>query len=188
MKDPEKRAVYNVQRLQAMTERLKDPEKRAKHNMQELQAKTERLKDPEKRAKHNMQELQAKTERLKDPEKRAEHNIQQLQAITERLKDPGKRAKHNKRKSDKLKDPSIREKHNSYVFKKYITDRASVEPTSLDYFFQISQGPTFICSCCGCLHFRRSVVILTRTRLDSMSEYSSTFINQVCPQILFSLL
>ena len=185
LKDPEKRAVHNVQRLQAMTERLKDPEKRAKHNTQQLQAMTERLKDPEKRAKHNMQELQAKTERLKDPDKRAEHNIQQLQAITERLKDPGKRAKHNKRKSDKLKDPSIREKHNSYVLKKYITDRASVEPTSLDYFFQISQGPTFICSCCGCLHFRRSVVILTRARLDSMSEYSPTFINQVCSHILY---
>ena len=185
LKDPEKRAKHNSQQLQAMTERLKDPEKRAKHNTQQLQAMTERLKDPEKRAKHNMQELQAKTERLKDPDKRAEHNIQQLQAITERLKDPGKRAKHNKRKSDKLKDPSIREKHNSYVLKKYITDRASVEPTSLDYYFQISQGPTFICSCCGCLHFRRSVVILTRARLDSMSEYSPTFINQVCSHILY---
>ena len=185
LKDPDKRAEHNMQQLQAMTERLKDPDKRAEHNIQQLQAMTERLKDPDKRAAHNIQQLQAMTERLKDPDKRAAHNIQQLQAMTERLKDPDKRAKHNKRKSDKLKDPSIRDKHNSYVLKKYITDRASVEPTSLDYFFQISQGPTFVCSCCGCLHFRRSVVILTRARLDSMSEYSPTFVNQVCSQILY---
>ena len=146
---------------------------------------TERLKDPDKRAKHNTQQLQAMTERLKDPDKRAKHNTQQLQAMTERLKDPEQRAKHNTQERQRLKDPSSREKHNSYVLKKYITDRASVEPTSLDYFFQISQGPTFVCSCYGCLHFRRSVVILTRARLDSMSEYSPTFVNQVCSQILY---
>ena len=138
------------------------------------------MKDPEKRAKHNTQQLQAMIERLKDPEKRAKHNTQQLQAKTERLNDHEQRAKHNMQERQRLKDPSSREKHNSCVLKKYITDRASVEPTSLDYFFQISQGPTFVCSCCGCLHFRRSVVILTRARLDSMSEYSPTFINQVC--------
>ena len=113
-----------------------------------------------------MQQLHAMTDRLKDPDKRAAHNKQQLQAMTERLKDPDKRAKHNKRKSDKLKDPSIRDKHNSYV------------PITLNYFFQISQGPTFVCCCCGCLHFRRSVVVLTKTRLDSMND--TTFINQVC--------
>ena len=62
-------------------------------------------------------------------------------------------------------------------------NKGDVEPITLNYFFQISQGPTFVCSCCGCLHFRRSVVILTRARLDS--EYSPTFINQVCSQILY---
>ena len=185
LKDPDKRAKHNKQQLQAMTERLKDPDKRAKHNKQQLQAMTERLKDPDKRAKHNKQQLQAMTERLKDPDKRAKHNKQQLQAITERLKDPDKRAKHNKRKSDKLKDSSLREKHNSYVQEKYRVNKGDVEPITLNYFFQISQGPTFVCSCCGCLHFRRSVVILTRARLDSMSEYSPTFINQVCSQILY---
>ena len=122
---------------------------------------------------------------LKDPDKRAEYNMQQLQAMTERLKDPDKRAKHNKRKSDKLKDPSIRDKHNSYVLEKYRVNKGDFEPITLNYFFQISQGPTFVCSCCGCLHFRRSVVILTRARLDSMIEYSPTSINQVCSQILY---
>ena len=88
---------------------LKDPDKRAEYNMQQLQAITERLKDSDKRAAHNKQQLQVMTERLKDPDKRAKHNKQQLQAMTEKLKDPDKRAKHNKRKSDKLKDPSIRD-------------------------------------------------------------------------------
>ena len=178
LKDPDKRAEYNMQQLQAMRDRLKDPDKRAEYNMQQLQAMRERLNDPEKRAEYNMQQLQAMRDRLKDPDKRAEYNMQQLQAMTERLKDPDKRAKHNKRKSDKLKDPSIRDKHNSYVLEKYIVHKGDVEPITLNYFFQISQGPTFVCCCCGCLHFRRSVVVLTKTRLDSMSD--STFINQVC--------
>ena len=179
------RKCENEIRLKRFNDNYEDSDFRAKHKESQLHNNSLLLKDPDKRAEHNMQQLQAMTERLKDPDKRAEHNIQQLQAMTERLKDPDKRAKHNKRKSDKLKDPSIRDKHNSCVLKKYITDRASVEPTSLDYFFQISQGPTFVCSCCGCLHFRRSVVILTRARLDSMSEYSPTFINQVCSHILY---
>ena len=185
LKDPDKRAEYNMQQLQAMIERLKDPDKRAEYNKQQLQAITERLKDPDQRAEYNKQQLQAMTERLKDPDKRAKHNKQQLEAMTERLKDPDKRAKHNKRKSDKLEDSSTRDKHNSYVLEKYIFHKGDVEPITLNYFFQISQGPTFVCSCCGCLHFRRSVVILTRARLDSMSEYSPTFINLVYSQILY---
>ena len=185
LKDPDKRAEYNKQQLHAMTERLKDPDKRAEYNKQQLQAMTERLKGPDKRAEYNKQQLQAMTERLKGPDKRAEYNKQHLQAMTERLKDPDKRAKHNKRKSDKLKDSSIRDKHNSYVQEKYRVNKGDVEPITINYFFQISQGPTFVCSCCGCLHFRRSVVILTRARLNSMSEYSPTFINQVCSQILY---
>ena len=172
----------NLSRLRML---LKDPDKRGEYNKQQLQAMTERLKDPDKRAEYNKQHLQAMTERLKDPDKRAEYNKQQLKAMTERLKDPDKRAKHNKRKSDKLKDSSIRDKHNSYVQEKYRVNKGDVEPITINYFFQISQGPTFVCSCCGCLHFRRSVVILTRARLDSMSEYSPTFINQVFSQILY---
>ena len=121
---------------------------------------------------------------MKDPEKRAKHNTQQLQAMTERLKDPKKRAEHNKRKSDKLKDSSIRNEHNSYVREKYRANKGDVEPITLNYLFQISQGPTFVCCCCGCLHFRRSVVVLTKTRLDSMSD--TTFINQVCYNLIIS--
>ena len=179
LKDPEERAKHNALQLQAMTDRLKDPEERAKHNAQQLQAMTERLKDPEERAKHNAQQLQAMTERLRDPEERAKHNALQLQAMTERLKDPEERAKHNKRQSDRFADPSIREKHNRTVLEKYTSNRGEVSSVTLEYFSQISQGPTYVCCCCcGCLHFRRSVVILTRTRLDSMSD--STFIDQVC--------
>ena len=49
---------------------------------------------------------------------------------------------------------------------------------TIDYFFQFSEGPTCVCSCCGCLHFRKSVVILTRARLDYMGD--QTIIDQVC--------
>ena len=178
------RESENEIRLERFNDDYEIPDFHAKHKENRSRLRM-LLKDPDKRAEYNKQQLQAMTERLKDPDKRAEYNKQQLQAITERLKDPDKRAKHNKRKSDKLKDPSIRDKHNSYVLEKYRVNKGDVEPITLNYFFQISQGPTFVCSCCGCLHFRRSVVILTRARLDSMSEYSPTFINQVCSQILY---
>ena len=49
---------------------------------------------------------------------------------------------------------------------------------------RVDDGPTFVCCCCGCLHFRRSVVVLTKTRLDSMSD--TTFINQVCYNFIIS--
>ena len=105
----------------------------------------------------------------KDPDKRAEYSKQQLQAMTERLKDPDKR-----------------DKHNIYVLEKYRANKGNVEPITHNYFFQISQGPTLACCCCGCLNFRRSVVVLTKTRLDSMTD--TTFINQVCYDLIISKL
>ena len=75
--------------------------------------------------------------------------------------------------TERLKDPSIRDKHNSCVLEMYRANKGDVETITLNYFFQISQGPTFVCCCCGCLHFRRSVVVLTKTRLDSTSDTHS---------------
>ena len=154
-----------------MAERLKEPEKRAEHN----NAVAERLKDPEKRAEHN----NAVAERLKDPEKRAEHNRQQLDSMTERLKDLKKRAEHNTAVSERLKDPSVREKHNKHVLEKYRTNREEVNSVIQSYFSQISQGLTYVCSCCGCLHFRKTVVILNREKLVSTNLSNSDFVKQV---------
>ena len=147
---------------------MKDPEKRAEHNKQQLDAINERLKDPEKRAEYNKQQLDAINERLKDPEKRAEHNKQQLDAMTDRLKDPEMRAEHNK-----------------HVLERYRTNRKEVSSVILSYFSQISQGPTYVCSCCGCLHFRKAVVILKREKLVSTNVSNSDFVKQVI--IIFNI-
>ena len=179
LKDPAKRAEHNKQQLDAMTERLKDPAKRAEHNKQQLEAMTGRLMDPLKRADHNKQQLKAMTERLKNPAKRAEHNKQQLEAMTERLKDPLKRAQHKTCQSDRLKNPDVREKHNEHVLERYKTNREDVSSVILSYFSQISQVPKYVCSCCGCLHFRKAVVILKREKLVSKNVSNLDFVEQV---------
>ena len=161
-------AKHNENHLRNITKRLRNPEKRAEHNKQQLDAMNERLKNPEKRAQHNKQQLEAMTERLTDPEKRAEHNKQQLDAMTERLKDPKKRAEHNK-----------------HVLERYRTNREEVSSVILSYFSQISQGPTYVCSCCGCLHFRKTVVILKREKLVSTNVSNSDFFKQVI--IIFNI-
>ena len=163
MKDPEKRAEHN----KAVADRLKDPEKRAGHN----KAVADRLKDPEKRAGHD----KAVADRLKVPEKRAMNN----NAVADRLKDPEKRAGHNKAVADRLKGPEKRDKHNKHVLEKYRTDREQVSSVIQSYFSQISQGPTYVCSCCGCLHFRKTVVILKREKLVSTKLSNSDFVKQV---------
>ena len=101
------------------------------------------------------------TKRLENPEKRVEPNERSLVSMTKRLENPEKRAEHNR-----------------YVLQKYKSDKGNFISVTIDYFFQISEGPTYVCSCCGCLHFRKNVVILTRARLDSMGN--QTFIDQVC--------
>ena len=161
-------AKHNENQLQDITKRLKNPEKRAEHNKQQLDAINERLNDPGKRAEYNKQQLEALTKRLKDPETRAEHNKQQLKAMTERLKDPEKRAEHNK-----------------HVLERYRTNRKEVSSVILSYFSQISQGPTYVCSCCGCLHFRKTVVILKREKLVSTNVSNSDFVKQVI--IIFNI-
>ena len=101
-------------------------------------------------------------ERLTDPEKRAQHNKQQLEAMTERLKDPKKRAEHNK-----------------HVLERYRSNREEFSSVILSYFSQISQCPTYICSCCGCLHFRKAVVVLKKEKLVSTNVSNSDFVKQV---------
>ena len=133
-----------------------------------MQDITKRLKDPEKRAEHNKQQLDAINQRLRDPEKRAEYNKQQLDAMTERLKDPENRAEHNK-----------------HVLERYRTNRKEVSSVILSYLFRISQGPTYVCSCCGCLHFRKAVVILKREKLVSTNVSNLDFVEQVI--IIFNI-
>ena len=130
-------------------------------------------------AKHNENQFQDITKRLKDPAKRAEHNKQQLEAMTERLNDPLKRAQHKTCQSDRLKNPDVREKHNEHVLERYRTNREDVSSVILSYFSQISQGPTYVCSCCGCLHFRKAVVILKREKLVCTNVSNLDFVEQV---------
>ena len=119
-------------------------------------------------AKHNENQLQDITKRLRDPEKRAEHNKQQLEAMTERLNDPAKRAEHNK-----------------HVLERYRSNREEVSSVIISYFSQISQGPTYVCSCCGCLHFRKAVVVLKKEKLVSTNVSNSDFVKQVI--IIFNI-
>ena len=161
-------AKHNENHLRDITKRLRNPEKRAEHNKQQLEAMTERLRDPEKRAQHNKQQLEAMNERLTDPEKRAQHNKHQLEAMTERLKDAKKRAEHNK-----------------HVLERYRSNREEVISVILSYFSQISQGPTYVCSCCGCLHFRKAVVVLKKEKLVSTNVSNSDFVKQVI--IIFNI-
>ena len=163
LKDPEKHAEHN----KAVAERLTDPEKHAEHN----KAVAERLTDPEKHAEHN----KAVAERLKDPEKRAMNS----KAVAERLKDPERHAEHNAAVAERLKDPDVHEKHNKHVLEKYRTNRVEVSSVSQSYFSQISQGPTYVCSCCGCLHFRKTVAILKREKNVSTNLSNSDFIKKV---------
>ena len=166
--DAEFSKAENESRLERFNKDCEDSDFLAKHNENHLRDITKRLRDPEKRTEHNKQQLDAITERLKDPVKRAEHNKQQLKALTKRLKDPEMRAEHNK-----------------HVLERYRTNREDVSSVILSYFSQISQGPTYVCSCCGCLHFRKAVVVLKREKLVSTNVSNSDFVKQVI--IIFNI-
>ena len=71
-----------------------------------------------------------------------------------------------------------RAEHNRYVLQKYNSDKGNFLCVTINYFLHISEGPTYVCSCCGCLHFRKSVVFLTRARLDFIGDL--TIVDQVC--------
>ena len=182
MEDPEKRGEQNVRNLVSMTKRTEDPEKRGEQNVRNLDSMTKRMEDPEKRAEQNVCNLVSMTKRMKDPEKRAEQNVRNLVSMKKRMEDPEKRGEQNVRNlvtmTKRMEDPEKRGEHNRYVLQKYKSGKGDFISVTIDYFFQISEGPTCVFSCCGCLHFRKSVVILTRARLDSMGD--QTFIDQVC--------
>ena len=182
LENPEKRAEQNLRSLVSMTKRLENPEKRAEQNLRSLVSMTKRLENPEKRAEQNLRSLVSMTKRLENPEKRAEQNLRSLVSMTKRLENPEKRAEQNLRSlvsmTKRLENPEKRAEHNRYVLQKYKSGKGNFISVTVDYFFQISEGPTYVCSCCGCLHFRKSVVILTRARLDSMGD--QTIIDQVC--------
>ena len=182
LENPEKRAEQNVRNLASMTKRLENPEKRAEQNVRNLASMTKRLENPEKRAEQNVRNLASMTKKLENPEKRAEQNVRNLASMTKRLENPEKRAEQNVRNlasmTKRLENPEKRAEHNRYVLQKYKSGKGNFISVTVDYFFQISEGPTYVCSCCGCLHFRKSVVILTRARLDSMGD--QTIIDQVC--------
>ena len=180
--DEDFRKTENESRLNRFNDDYEDSDFRAKHNENQLASITKRLEYPDNRAEHNVRNLVSMTKRLENPEKRAEQNIRSLVSMTKRLENPEKRAEQNIRSlvsmTKRLENPEKRAEHNRYVLQKYKSGKGNFISVTVDYFFQISEGPTYVCSCCGCLHFRKSVVILTRARLDSMGD--QTIIDQVC--------
>ena len=63
--------------------------------------------------------------------------------------------------------------------------RGGLKSVILKYLSEIAEGPTFVCSCCGCLHFRKTVVILKREKLVSTNVCKHDFVKQVI--ILYSI-
>ena len=162
------RARKDRNRAAIKKRRFDDTEFSKAENESRLERFNKDCEDSDFLAKHNENHLRDITKRLKDPEKRAEHNKQQLDAMTDSLKDPVKRADHNK-----------------HVLERYRTNREEVGSVILSYFSQISQGPTYVCSCCGCLHFRKAVVVLKRQKLVSTNVSNSDFVKQVI--IIFNI-
>ena len=109
----------------------------------------------------------------------AKHSENHWRDIKKKFKNSEKRTPHNTCQSDRLKNPEVREKHNKYVLEKYITNREEVSSIILNYSFQISQRPTYVCSCCGCLLFRKAVVILIQENLVSTNVSKSDCLKQV---------
>ena len=77
-----------------------------------------------------------------------------------------------------MENPKKSTEPNRYLLQKYKSGNGDYISVTINYCFQISEGPICVCSCCGCFHFRKSVVILTRARLDSIGD--QTIIDQVC--------
>ena len=70
-------------------------------------------------------------------------------------------------------------KHNLAELDRYRTMRGELKSVVLKYLSEIAEGPTFVCSCCGCLHFRKTVVILHREKLVSTNKCKHDFVKQV---------
>ena len=165
-----------------MTKRLESPAKRAEPNARSLVSMTKRLESPAKRAEPNALSLVSMTKRLESCTKSPEQNARSLVFLTKRLENPAKRAEHNSRSfvsmTKRMEHPEKCAEQNRYVLQKYKSCKGDFLFVTIDYFFQIYEGPTCVYFCCSCLYFRKSVVILTRARLDSMGD--QTIIDQVC--------
>ena len=57
-------------------------------------------------------------------------------------------------------------KPNPAKLDRYRAMRGELKSVVLKHLSEIAEGPTFVCSCCGCLHFRKTVVILKREKLS----------------------
>ena len=75
-------------------------------------------------------------------------------------------------------------KHNLVELDRYRTMRAELKSVILKYLSEIPEGTTFVSSCCGCLHFRKIVLILNREKLVSTNVCKHDFVKQV---ILYSI-
>ena len=194
LEDPETRAKHNSDMLKRTRNKLKDPAERAKHNT----SVANKLNDPAERAKQNA----SVADKLNDPAQRAKHNA----SVADKLNDPAERAKHNASVADKLNDPAESANHNERQLKlvtekridsiekikhnlaeldRYRTMRGELKSVILKYLSEIAEGPTFVCSCCGCLDFRKTVVILKREKLVSTNVCKHDFVKQVI--ILYSI-
>ena len=141
---------------------------RARKDRNRAAIKKRRSEDTEFSKAENESRLELFNKDFEDSDFLAKHNENHYRDITKRLRDPEKRAEHNK-----------------HVLERYRTNRDQVTSVILTYFSQISQGPTYLCSCCGCLHFRKTVVILKREKLVSMNVSNLDFLKQVF--ILFNV-
>ena len=179
--DTEFRDKENETRLANVKIDREDPETRAKCNCDQLKRITNKLKGPAERAKHNA----SVTDKLKDPAERAKHYT----AVVNKLRNPAERLKYNERQlklvTEKRMDSKEKMKQNLAELERYITMRGELKSVILKYLSEIAEGPTFVCSCCGCLHFRRTVVVLNREKLVSTNVSNPDFVKQVI--IIFTL-
>ena len=51
-----------------------------------------------------------------------------------------------------MENPAKRAEDNRYELQKYKSGKGNFISVIIDYFFQISEGPTYVCSCCVCTY------------------------------------
>ena len=78
---------------------------------------------------------------------------------------------------NKRKNKDFRAKNNVRDLGRYKSMKGNLSCLILEFRIEISQGPTNVCSCCGCLHFKRSVVLLKREKLTN--KFTQEFVNKV---------
>ena len=141
---------------------------------------TTALEDPETRAEHNSDRFKGITKKLEDPAKRAKHNERQYVLVTKRRENPAERAKYNERQLEIVpRNGEILERKCNTTLERYRTMKGELKSVTLKYLSEITEGTTFVCSCCGCLHFRKTVVILKRETLVLANVMNPHFVKQV---------